>query len=193
MLVLSGFAAIYRTSASPATVPVAESSHGRTLEALLTDPLRAASLQSQRTEVNEAAPSRLLSPCRHNQDRRRLVTVDIKRQHAWACSGSRVRLSTPVTTGRADPGDATPRGKFVVEARVANTTLRPTNGHPVHVSYWVPFRQNIWGFHDAPWQVMPFGSGRYRTEGSLGCVHLPSGAMHRLFEFVQPGTTVRIR
>jgi lipoprotein-anchoring transpeptidase ErfK/SrfK len=173
--------------------PGAVHTHAKTLETLLTGPLQGSSLQSSRTRVSEAVPTRLFSPCRANQDHRRLVTVDIKRQHAWACSGSRTLLSTPVTTGRSEPGDKTPRGKFVVEARVANTTLRPTNGNPVHVNYWIPFRQNIWGFHDAPWQAMPFGSSRYRTQGSLGCVHVPSQAMRRLFHIAQPGTTVRIR
>jgi lipoprotein-anchoring transpeptidase ErfK/SrfK len=195
MLALSAFAVIYRGPLGTPTAAAPGSVHpgARTFESLLTDPLQASSLQSKRTHVSDAVPARLLSPCRHNEARRRLVTVDIKRQHAWACSGSRTLLSTPVTTGRSEPGDKTPRGKFVVEARVANTTLRPTNGNPVHVNYWVPFRQNIWGFHDAPWQAMPFGSSRYRTQGSLGCVHVPAHAMRRLFQIVQPGTTVRIR
>jgi lipoprotein-anchoring transpeptidase ErfK/SrfK len=194
-LTLGVFAVVYRgpLGVRTAATPAGDHSHSRSLQSVLTGRLATATLQSRSTKVSEGAPTRLFSPCRHNQHRQRLVTVDIKRQHAWACSGSRVLLSTPVTTGRSEPGDKTPRGSFVVEARVANTTLRPANGNAVHVDYWIPFRQNIWGFHDAPWQTLPFGSSRYRTEGSLGCVHVPSGAMRQLFSFVQPGTTVRIR
>jgi hypothetical protein len=192
-LTLGGFAAIYcsplGTGAAPA--PVADPGGGRTLQSLLTDGLTATSLQSRPSRVSEAAPARLLSPCRHHRHGQ-LVTVSIKRQHAWAYSGSHTVLSTPVTTGRSRPGDATPRGRFVVEARVSDTTLRPANGHAVHVHYWIPFRENIWGFHDASWQSMPFGSSRYRSEGSLGCVHVPMSALRELFEWVHNGTTVRI-
>lgn len=99
----------------------------------------------------------------------------------------------PVTTGRSQPGDSTPRGSFVVEARVANTELRPASGSVVRVRYWIPFKDNIYGFHDAPWQAMPFGSRRYRTEGSIGCVHVPLTALRELFDWVRTGARVRIR
>lgn len=149
---------------------------------LLTAPLRSAAHERSDTP----RPS---SPCLRNA-RSRLVAVSIAKEHLWACAGHRTVISTPVTTGRR--GEGTPRGTFAVQARVANTTLHPADGNAVHVSYWIPFRQNIWGFHDAPWQTMPFGSSGYRTQGSLGCVHVPIGALRRLFHWVRNGTVVRI-
>lgn len=191
-LAVGTLTAVCRGPLQPATRtnPTVHDAAGRSLAALLAGPL--APIRSTPARVSEAVVSRPLSPCRHNH-REQLVTVSIKHQHAWACSGSRTVLSTPVTTGRASPGDATPRGTFSVEARVSNTTLRPSNGHAVHVRYWIPFRNNVWGFHDAPWQAMPFGSSRYRAEGSLGCVHVPLHALRQLFGWVHDGTTVQIR
>jgi hypothetical protein len=193
-LTLGVFLAIYRgpLGASTAASAAADHSDSRTLASVLTGRTGTGSQQRPAVQDSEAAPARLLSPCRHNTQQQ-LVMVSIRRQHAWACARSHTVLSTPVTTGRAQPGDATPRGSFVVEARVANTTLRPANGNAVHVHYWIPFRQNIWGFHDATWQAMPFGSRDYRVAGSLGCVHVPLKALRELFGWVHNGTTVRIR
>ena len=136
-------------------------------------------------------PPKPTSPCDANRQRQ-LVIVSIARQHLWACAGDRTVLTTPVTTGRRH-GNGTPRGSFQVQARAANTTLRPADGNAVHVDYWLPFKEGIWGFHDAPWQTMPFGSQGYRTQGSLGCVHVPSRAMRQLFTWIDTGATVRIR
>ena len=157
---------------------------------LLTAPLRGPAEVPALESAHKTTRSR--SPCGHNQARQ-LVVVSISKQHLWGCSHHRVTISSPVTTGKSLPGDRTPRGSFAVEARVANTTLRPADGGKVHVNYWIPFRQNIWGFHDAPWQTMPFGSSRYRTEGSIGCVHVPINALRELYGWVDTGTTVRIR
>ncbi|HVT65938.1 MAG TPA: L,D-transpeptidase [Mycobacteriales bacterium] len=192
-LALGVFAALYRgpLGVHAASSAVADHSDGQSLKALLTGPLSAASLQSRPAQVSEGAPTRLLSPCRSNRSAQS-VKVSIKQQHLWACHRAHLVMSTPVTTGRSQPGDATPRGTFAVEARVANTTLRPANGNKVHVTYWIPFSHNIYGFHDAPWQSMPYGSSRYRTEGSIGCVHVPLNALRDLFNWVKPGTAVEI-
>ncbi|HVS67987.1 MAG TPA: L,D-transpeptidase [Mycobacteriales bacterium] len=133
-----------------------------------------------------------VSPCRHNQ-RRQLVVVSIERQHAWACSGGRTELSTPVTTGRAVRGDKTPRGTFAVQGHTRNTVLRTSRGARYPVRFWVPFRAGIWGFHDAAWQKIPFGTPKFARHGSHGCVHLPTPAMRKLFHWVHDGTKVRIR
>lgn len=169
-------------SGAAAAAPAAAPDSQRSLGALLSAQL------APTTTVPAAAT--LASPCRHNQ-RRQLVVVSIARQHAWACDGDRTVLSTPVTTGAR--GDKTPRGSFAVQGIIRNTTLTTSGGASYHVRYWIPFHLGIWGFHDASWQTMPFGSGRYLTGGSHGCVHLPTKAMHQLFDWIHYGTTVRIR
>ena len=50
-----------------------------------------------------------------------------------------------------------------------------------------------YGFHDSSWQHFAYGSERYRTEGSHGCVHVPPRAMPFVYAWAQTGTLVTIR
>jgi lipoprotein-anchoring transpeptidase ErfK/SrfK len=132
------------------------------------------------------------SPCVHNR-RPQLVVVSIKRQHEWACARGRMVLSTPVTTGATSrPGDATPRGVFAVQGLDRNSVLTTSGPRQYRVKYWIPFHLGVWGFHDASWQKMPFGSKQYVTRGSHGCVHMPLAAIRWLFHWVHYGARVRI-
>jgi lipoprotein-anchoring transpeptidase ErfK/SrfK len=132
------------------------------------------------------------SPCVHNRQPQ-LIVVSIKRQHEWVCARHRTVLSTPVTTGASSrPGDATPRGTFAVQGLDRDTVLTTSAAGRYHVKYWIPFHLGVWGFHDASWQTMPFGSTHYVTRGSHGCVHMPLAAIRWLFRWVHFGTPVRI-
>ena len=73
-----------------------------------------------------------------------------------------------------------------------NTVLTTSAAGRYHVKYWIPFHLGVWGFHDASWQTMPFGSQHYVTRGSRGCVHMPLAAIRWLFHWVHYGTHVRI-
>ncbi|HTW21324.1 MAG TPA: L,D-transpeptidase [Mycobacteriales bacterium] len=137
------------------------------------------------------AGARPASPCARNT-RPQLIVVSIGRQHEWACARRRTVLSTPVTTGADRPGDATPTGTFAVQGLNRNTTLTTDGAQSYRVKYWIPFHLGVWGFHDASWQRIPFGSPRYKTRGSHGCVHMPLQAICRLFHWARYGTPVRI-
>jgi lipoprotein-anchoring transpeptidase ErfK/SrfK len=131
-------------------------------------------------------------PCARN-DQPQLIVVSVKRQHEWACAYGSTVLSTPVTTGATSrPGDATPRGTFAVQGLNRKTTLNTSANAAYRVKYWIPFHVGVWGFHDASWQTMPFGSKHYVTHGSHGCVHMPLAAIRWLFHWVHYGTRVRI-
>jgi lipoprotein-anchoring transpeptidase ErfK/SrfK len=131
-------------------------------------------------------------PCAHNE-RPQLIVVSVKAQHEWACAYGRTVLSAPVTTGATSrAGDATPRGTFAVQGLNRDTTLNPSADRAYHVKYWIPFHLGVWGFHDASWQTMPFGSKHYVTHGSHGCVHMPLAAIRWLFHWVHYGTQVRV-
>jgi hypothetical protein len=136
--------------------------------------------------------ARPASPCAHNT-RAQLIVVSIKDQHEWACAHRHTVLSTAVTTGADRPGDATPKGTFAVQGMNRNSTLTTDGARSYRVKYWIPFHLGVWGFHDASWQKMPFGSKHYVTRGSHGCVHMPLAAIRWLFHWVHYGTQVRIR
>jgi lipoprotein-anchoring transpeptidase ErfK/SrfK len=117
------------------------------------------------------------------------VIVSITQQHEWACAHHTVVQSTPVTTGASRHGNGTPRGTFAVQGLIRDTTLDGS----YHVKYWIPFHLGVWGFHDASWQHIPFGSPSYRNHGSHGCVHMQLSAIRWLFQWVSYGTPIRIR
>ena len=140
----------------------------------------------------ERQPTVAASPCRSNT-RQQLIVVSIRKQHLWACSAKHPVLSTPVTTGRTNhTGDATPRGHFAVQGIERHITLTTDGPRSYPVRFWIPFHLGVWGFHDASWQTIPFGSRHYRSHGSHGCVHMPLAAIRTLYHWVHYGTVVRI-
>ena len=137
--------------------------------------------------ADQRATARRTTPCSTNTRARRVI-VSIGAQHAWMCAGKTVAFSTAVTTGAVAKGDATPTGTFRIQGNQKGATLTGAN-YAVHVQYWIQFNGDI-GFHDASWQTMKFGTAQYRTQGSLGCVHMPLPSIAWLHKWVQVGRTV---
>ena len=121
-----------------------------------------------------------------------LVRVNVTQQHLWMCAGTRTVRETPVTTGMVGEDTHTPTGTYVVQGKVAGTTLTLLSGATYEVQYWIPFDGPLFGFHDSSWQDFPYGSPRYRTEGSHGCVHVPLAAIRFLYSWAEVGAAVRI-
>ena len=133
--------------------------------------------------------NRVGSVCPHA--RGKSVSVDISDQRARLCkSGQQIR-TTPVTTGASALGYGTPTGTWQVYARVRDTTLYPAAGGAYFVHFWMPY-SGPYGFHDSPWQHFPYGSPRYKTDGSHGCVHVPGRMMAWLFGWAPVGTRVTV-
>lgn len=118
------------------------------------------------------------------------VLVDISQQHAWMCEQARQVFTTPVTTGALKNDWQTPTGSWAVQGKQRDRYLVGP-GYRDYVHYWVPFNGDF-GFHDAPWQTMPYGAQGYRTNGSHGCVHLPATAMVWFYSWVTVGTKVTV-
>jgi hypothetical protein len=125
--------------------------------------------------------------CATNQHAQ-LALVSISEQHAWMCDKHRQVFSTAVTTGSHVHHDQTPTGTWVVQSRQRDRYLVGP-GYRDWVNYWVPFNGDF-GFHDATWQKMAFGSPDYTTRGSHGCVHLPMPSMKWFFQWATVNKTV---
>ena len=121
------------------------------------------------------------------------MKVSLRKQHLWLCARARVAFSTAITSGMAGPYTSTPTGHYAIQGVTRDTTLTLVSGATYRVRYWIPFDGPLFGFHDASWQTFPYGSARYRTDGSHGCVHLPLEAMAFLARWAQVGTPVVIR
>lgn len=138
-------------------------------------------------------PAAVPDACAHNALAQRVI-VDISAQHLWMCTRGRTAYQSAVTTGAVDLAyDSTPLGTFHVQARNRDTTLTLADGSTYRVHYWVPFDAPLFGFHDADWQTIPYGSPAFRTKGSHGCVHVPLAVMGRLYRWAAVGTAVTIR
>ena len=61
-------------------------------------------------------------------------------------------------------------------------------GYSSYVEYWMAFNGNI-GLHDANWRN-EFGGSIYRSNGSHGCVNLPTEAAKLIYETVSYGYPV---
>lgn len=106
------------------------------------------------------------------------------------CEREQLIREMVVTTGATLHDHATPRGTWKVQAKQADRVLNGPD-YSVHVNYWVPYDGDF-GFHDAAWQQMPFGTTGYRNLGSHGCVHLPMAQMKWFYHWVRAGASVTI-
>ena len=126
--------------------------------------------------------------------RDQFVRVSLRSQHMWLCHGSTTVLATAITSGASSlPYDSTPTGTFHIQGRDRNTVLTLNTGKQYNVKYWIPFSAPLFGFHDASWQDFPYGSSKYKTEGSHGCVHMPLSAIAFFYHWVHVGTRVQIQ
>ncbi|MDT4911672.1 MAG: hypothetical protein QOC66_800 [Pseudonocardiales bacterium] len=142
-------------------------------------------------EVVASKPAPVSTPCDTNT-RARYVYVSLRRQHMWLCAKHRVALATAITSGMVGQYTETPTGRYTIQGRNRNTVLTLNTGAAYDVKYWIPFDGPLFGFHDSSWQDFPYGSDRYRTAGSHGCVHMPLAAIRYLYNWADIGTPVRI-
>jgi hypothetical protein len=156
------------------------------------DHARAAPVRAQHAPAAERAVSRPApNRCARNAAPQKVI-VSIRRQHLWMCAGHRVVRQSAVTTGIVGQYTNTPTGNYVIQGRVRDTTLTLNTGATYAVRYWIPFDGPLFGFHDASWQTFPYGSGRYKTQGSHGCVHMPLAAIAFLYRWSARPTAVHI-
>ena len=128
----------------------------------------------------------------------RYVDVDLSEQHVWLMDGGQVVAESDCVSGDPSSGHATPTGVYAVYAHVSPMTLvgadEDGNGEPDYrsdVTYWMPFASG-YGLHDAPWRTV-FGGQAYRSDGSHGCVNLPSDFARDLYAATDDGTVVVVR
>lgn len=125
----------------------------------------------------------------------RYIDVDISEQHARFYDGDQIIWEAPIVSGKRGISD-TPQGVWKLNSKGRNVTLtgRMTeSGEPEYetpVSYWMPFKGNSVGLHDANWQSS-FGGSRYAIgAGSHGCVNLPPSSAAALYDIISVGDVV---
>ncbi|WP_302385130.1 L,D-transpeptidase, partial [uncultured Adlercreutzia sp.] len=64
-----------------------------------------------------------------------------------------------------------------------------TKDYETEVEFWMPFKDNSVGFHDAGWQEK-FGGDWYVEHGSHGCINLPPDKAEELHGLLSVGDVV---
>ncbi|MDO5328716.1 MAG: L,D-transpeptidase family protein [Coriobacteriia bacterium] len=126
----------------------------------------------------------------------RYIDIDLSQQHArmYDDSGSLI-WEADIVSGKPDGKHNTPTGVFCINNKQSPSKLvgENVNGKPEYettVQYWMAFRANDIGLHDASWQS-GFGGERYKTSaGSHGCVNLSSSAAAALYGICTTGDIV---
>jgi len=187
-LLVAGCSASGSGDGSVASLPVPHPSRSAPANTAATNPAAAPSPTATVTLV--ARPAR--TPCTTN-DRPQWVFVSLKRQHLWMCARHRVVRDTAITSGMLGQYTETPTGNYRIQGLNRNSYLTLNTGQTFPVKYWIPFDAPLFGFHDSSWQQFPYGSDRYKTDGSHGCVHVPLAAIRFLYGWAEIGTPVRIK
>jgi L,D-transpeptidase-like protein len=134
----------------------------------------------------------VVTPCTKNR-RPQWIVVSLKRQHMWMCERGRVAKDVPITSGMTGPYTETPTGRYRIQGLNRNTTLTLNTGATYPVKFWIPFDAPLFGFHDSSWQHFPYGSAKYKTAGSHGCVHVPLAAIRFMYRWADVGTPLIIK
>ena len=80
-------------------------------------------------------------------------------------------------------------GIFPVAYKESPSTLVGAN-YSTKVQYWMPFYEGE-GLHDAWWRTA-FGGEIYKTNGSNGCLNLPSNVAQSIYENIDAGVPIVI-
>ncbi len=115
------------------------------------------------------------------------VEIDLTSQHLWVYKDDQLVEETDFVSGNVSRGYNTPVGIYGITYKERNTTLRGAN-YASKVSFWMPFNRNV-GMHDASWRSS-FGANIYLTNGSHGCVNLPSKKAEVIYGYVEQGEPV---
>ncbi len=117
------------------------------------------------------------------------VDVSIESQTMTYIQNGEVVLTSPCVTGNVRSGNSTPTGEFVIRTKIPGKYLVGPTWN-VWVDRWMRFT-DLCGLHDANWRGQ-FGGEIYQTNGSHGCVNLPSDVAKSLYDMVSVGTAVLI-
>lgn len=116
------------------------------------------------------------------------IDISITNQKLKYYEYGKLVLESDVVTG---VNDGTPTGNFKVLSKSRNVNLIGAD-YISFVRYWIAFKGNSYGIHDASWRSS-FGGNIYQYNGSHGCVNMPYDKVEKLYNLVEIGTPVYIK
>lgn len=122
------------------------------------------------------------------------VEVDLTSQHLWFYKDGALVVESDIVSGNAAKGLQTQTGVFPLAYKespaVLSGTYAETESWKNEVQYWMPFFEGE-GLHDAEWRTS-FGGDIYQTNGSHGCINLPTDVAKTIFDNISAGTPIVI-
>lgn len=115
------------------------------------------------------------------------VEIDLVNQKVWLYKNGEQLLATECVSGTYGTDRQTPGGVYAVYYKQSPAVLRGAD-YESPVTYWMPFNGGI-GLHDANWRSS-FGGDIYRSNGSHGCINLPTDAAKLIYQTVSVGYPV---
>lgn len=115
------------------------------------------------------------------------VEVDLTNQKVWLYKDGEQLLETDCVSGTPGTDRQTPGGVYSIYFMKSPAVLKGAD-YTSPVEYWMAYFGNI-GLHDATWRS-EFGGDLYKTDGSHGCVNLPTDAAKLIYETVDYGYPV---
>ncbi len=116
------------------------------------------------------------------------VDVDIANQTMTLYVNGMPVLTSPCVTGTPKDNRSTPTGAFFIMEKIPGKRLKGDTWD-VWVDRWMKFTKGAVGLHDASWRKK-FGGNIYKSNGSHGCVNLPTDVAYSLYDLVVVGTPV---
>ena len=118
------------------------------------------------------------------------IEIDLTNQHVWLYIDGKEIVSTDCVSGDMTIADRmTPGGTYTLYYKESPSILKGEGYEDgVEVQYWMPFNGGI-GLHDASWRT-EFGGNIYISNGSHGCVNLPSSAAKTIYDNIYPGIPI---
>ena len=117
------------------------------------------------------------------------IKVSIAEQKLYYYERNKLVLETNIVTGMREVSP-TPTGDYKVLSKARNVNLTGAD-YTSFVSYWIAFKGNSYGLHDASWRSR-FGGNIYTYNGSHGCVNMPRSEVSKLYNMVEIGTPVYV-
>ena len=125
----------------------------------------------------------------------RYIDVDLTEQHArFYGEDGAIIWESDIVSGKPADGRDTPQGTYYIKTNDGKSVLRGykpdgTKDYETEVEFWMPFKDNSVGFHDAGWQEK-FGGDWYVEHGSHGCINLPPDKAEELHGLLSVGDVV---
>ncbi len=120
------------------------------------------------------------------------IEVSIGKQHLWFYKDYTLMIESDFVSGQINNSETeTQYGCYPLAYMASPATLKGENSDgawETEVDYWMAFNGGQ-GLHDAPWRST-FGGQIYKTDGSHGCVNLPTDVAGFIYENVTPGIAV---